>query len=182
MSHIEGFVDNKVIMPKATALWLKFNTQLTQEQIANFCNLDLLTLDSLTYESMKSHNPLKSEQLTENEIKKGEKNPNYRLKNCLNIKHILPPKTQRKYIPVFFRKKKPAIIAWFVFKFRDHPAHLELNEKRMQLIAKALSTNLNYVKKYIEEAAASENILKDIVDPIVIGVCTQKEIDIIMNE
>ena len=169
---------NQIIMPKATALWLKNNTNLTSNQISEFCGLDLLTLDSLNSDMMHSLSPMQSGQLTKDEIKKGEENPDYKLKNFFEMEKILPPKSQRKYIPLAFRKQKAFIIAWFV----QRKASGFFSEKSENKIAKILSTSKNYVKKIIEDIKVNEEIYKNILDPLKIGICTKEDINDILGE
>ena len=74
----------KILMPKATAVWLIDNTTLTFEQIADFCELHPLEVkgiaDGEVAENMRGADPVASGELTREEIEKGEKDKTYRLK------------------------------------------------------------------------------------------------------
>jgi hypothetical protein len=166
-------MQNKIIMPQATALWLKKNTKLTLEQISCFCELDLLTIDSLEFNLAQSHNPIKSGQLTLEEVEKGEKDPKYRLKNSLNLSEILPSQNSRKYIPMAYQKQKPEMICWFLNKLNT----TELSDFQKKKIAKVLSTNFNFVSKTIAEIQKNPDLFKKILDPVQISICSQKELD-----
>ncbi|MFN9109614.1 MAG: cell cycle transcriptional regulator TrcR [Bacteroidota bacterium] len=167
---------SKLIMPKATALWLKNNTSLSFSQISEFCGIDFLLLDSLTKDTLKSNNPIKSGELTEEEIKKGEKNPEYRLKNHLNLKSLMPPKSRRKYISTAFKKQKNLIIGWFVKKLG-----FVINEEKMKKISKALSTNINFIIKIIKDVEENPEEYQTVLDPIKIGVCSVEEVNDILS-
>ena len=68
----------KILMPKATAVWLLENTSLTFSQISNFCELHILEIESIAngevVNKMPGINPINNKFLTIDEIKKCEKN------------------------------------------------------------------------------------------------------------
>jgi uncharacterized protein len=72
------------LMPKATAVWLVENTGLTFRQIADFCHLHELEVkgiaDGDVAAGIKGMDPITGGQLTREEIEKGEKDTDYRLK------------------------------------------------------------------------------------------------------
>ena len=47
-----------ILMPKSTALWLKMNTKLSMKQIADFCELDILLVESLHMGNTNYCNPI----------------------------------------------------------------------------------------------------------------------------
>ena len=66
-------------MPKATAVWLVENTNLTFKQIAQFCNLHELEVkgiaDGDVAKGIKAYNPILAGQLSREEIDECSKNP-----------------------------------------------------------------------------------------------------------
>ena len=74
----------KILMPKATAIWLLENTSLTFGQISNFCGLHILEIESIAngevVNKMPGINPINNKILTIDEIKKCEKNSKLKLK------------------------------------------------------------------------------------------------------
>ena len=68
----------KILMPKATAIWLLDNTSLTFNQISDFCELHILEIESMAngeaVGKMPGINPINSKILTSEEIKKCEGN------------------------------------------------------------------------------------------------------------
>jgi len=74
----------QLLMPKATAVWLVDNTALSFDQIADFCKLHPLEVaaiaDGDTAFGIKGLDPVNTGQLSRDEIKHGEEDPNYRLK------------------------------------------------------------------------------------------------------
>jgi hypothetical protein len=114
----------KILMPKATAVWLIDNTTLTFEQIADFCELHPLEVkgiaDGEVAENMRGADPVVSGELTREEIQKGEDDKAYRLKPPAP-KHASVPEPKKKgarFTPVSRRKDRPDAIAWFL---RNHP-------------------------------------------------------------
>ena len=70
-------------MPKATAVWLVENTNLTFRQIAKFCNLHELEVkgiaDGDVAKGIKAYNPILAGQLSRDEIDECSKNPDRNL-------------------------------------------------------------------------------------------------------
>ena len=128
------------LMPKAVAVWLIENTMLTFDQIAEFCNLHSLEVQTLAdEEGMKiaGQNPVMSGELTAEEIARCEKDPNARL---VMVRSDLPkPKIRSKgprYTPVSRRGDKPDAIAWLL---KHHP---ELSDAQ---IVKLIGTTKNTI-------------------------------------
>ena len=65
-------MSNAPLMPMATAVWLVENTTLTFKQIADFCKLHEVEIqgiaDGEVAKGIKAYNPIKSGQLTRDEI------------------------------------------------------------------------------------------------------------------
>ena len=76
------------LMRKATAVWLVENTSLTFSQIANFCGLHELEVsgiaDGEVASGIRGMDPITSNQLTEQEIKRCESDPNSKLELIIN--------------------------------------------------------------------------------------------------
>src|SRR6478735_3836824 len=92
-------MSNAPLMPKATAVWLVDNTALTFDQVADFTKMHPLEVraiaDGDAAQGIKGMDPLSNGQLTREEIEKGEKNPDYRLR-LQESKVVLPPQPKRK--------------------------------------------------------------------------------------
>src|SRR5437868_414730 len=117
-------MSNAPLMPKATAVWLVDNTALTFDQVADFTKMHPLEVraiaDGDAAQGIKGMDPISTGQLTRDEIEKGEKDPNYRLK-LGESKVALPPQAKKKgprYTPVSRRHERPSAILWLV---RNHP-------------------------------------------------------------
>ena len=101
------------LMPKATAVWLVENTSLTFDQVAEFCGLHHLEVkgiaDGDVAQGIKGMDPIASGQLSREEIKRGEANPDYRLRLQESKVEIPTVKTKRgpRYTPVSRRQDRP---------------------------------------------------------------------------
>src|SRR6476660_2554147 len=87
-------MSNAPLMPKATAVWLVDNTALTFDQVADFTKMHPLEVraiaDGDAAQGIKGMDPISTGQLTRDEIERGEKDSNYRLK-LGESKVVLPP-------------------------------------------------------------------------------------------
>ena len=116
----------KPLMPKATASWLIENTSLSFKQISNFVGLHILEIQAIAdgevSNGILSRNPLENGELTDEEIKKCEKDE----KRDLQIKHseIPMPQTKTKgakYTPLSKRADKPNGIYWLIKHYPSLP-------------------------------------------------------------
>ena len=165
-------MSDKPLMPRATAVWLVDNTALTFKQIAEFTGLHELEIqgiaDGEVAQGVRGIDPIATGQLTREEIEKGEKDPNYRLKLAKPAVEL--PKTRRKgpkYTPVFKRQDKPNAIAWLL---KHHP---ELSDSQ---IIKLIGTTRNTIEAIRNRTHwnIAEITPKD---PVTLGLCKQVELD-----
>ncbi|MFP4313563.1 MAG: cell cycle transcriptional regulator TrcR [Alphaproteobacteria bacterium] len=109
----------KLLMPKATAVWLIENTGLTFSQIAQFTDLTDIEVEALANEEigrgLVGRNPVEHKELTQEELARCENDPNAELKVA---KNDLPTVKMRskgpKYTPVSKRGDKPDAIAYIL--------------------------------------------------------------------
>ena len=71
------------LMPHATAAWLVDNTSLTFTQIADFCGLHILEVQAIADDTaatkLTGRDPIRSGELTHEEIEKGQADADYEL-------------------------------------------------------------------------------------------------------
>ena len=160
----------KPLMPHATATWLVDNTALSFEQIAAFCGLHILEVqamaDDLAGSKYTGRDPVHAGELTNEEIEKGQADPEYRLKM-----HKAPVAVSRtkgpRYTPVSKRQDKPDGIAWIL---RSHP---EVSDAQ---ISKLIGTTRNTITAIRERSHWNiANIQAK--DPVTLGLCSQRELD-----
>ena len=165
-------MNNKPLMPKATAVWLVENTKISFKQIADFCNLHELEVkgiaDGDVAKGIKAYNPILAGQLTRDEIEKASTDVNKPLilnKKELNISSNPKKKTQ-KYIPLSKRQDRPDAVVWLIKNFP------QLSDNQ---IAKLIGSTKNTVslirnKNYWNISNLSPK------DPVVSNLCSQIDI------
>ena len=170
-------VENKPLMPKATAVWLVDNTSLTFDQIADFCGLHPLEVKGIADEDVakgiKGQDPVSSGQLTREQIEEAEKNPKIRLKMA-PPKHKMPIVKQKKaprYTPVSKRQDKPDAVYWIL---RNHPEFTDAD------IIKLIGTTKATIQKIRERSHWNATNIKA-VDPVTLGLCSQLELDLAVS-
>jgi hypothetical protein len=168
-------MQNAPLMPKATAVWLVENTSLSFEQVADFCKLHPLEVaaiaDGDAAQGIKGLDPILTGQLTREEIEKGERDPNYRLK-LAEPKVKLPETKVRKkgprYTPVSRRQDRPNAILWLV---RNHP---ELKDSQIMRLVGTTKSTIQAIRDRTHWNAASLTPM----DPVTLGLCSQIDLDL----
>jgi hypothetical protein len=122
--------------------------------------------DDLASSKYTGRDPVHSGELTHEEIRKGQADPNYRLKM-----HRAPVDVSRtkgpRYTPVSKRQDKPDGIAWIL---RNHP---EISDAQ---IGKLIGTTRNTINAIRERSHWNiQNIQPK--DPVTLGLCSQRELD-----
>jgi hypothetical protein len=158
------------LMPHATASWLVDSTALTFEQIAEFCGLHMLEVqamaDDLASSKYTGRDPVRSGELTMEDIEKGQANPEYKLRMFK-----VPVTSNRtkgpRCTPVSKRQDKPDGIAWIL---RNHP---EVSDAQ---IGKLIGTTRNTIAAIRDRSHWNiANITPK--DPVTLGLCSQRELD-----
>ena len=160
-------------MPHATASWLVDNTALTFEQIAEFCGLHILEVQAIADDTaatkLTGRDPVRVGELTQEEIERGQSDPDYRLKIQKE-----PDKTSRtkgpRYTPVSKRQDKPDGIAWII---RNHP---EISDGQISKLIGTTRTTIAAIRDRSHWNIA--NIQPK--DPVTLGLTSQRELDAVV--
>ncbi len=170
-------VENKPLMPKATAVWLVDNTGLSFEQIADFCGLHPLEVKGIADEDVakgiKGQDPVATGQLTREQIADAEKDPKKRLKMAAP-KHKMPTLRQKRaprYTPVSKRQDKPDAVYWII---KNHPEMADAD------IIKLIGTTKATIQKIRERSHWNATNIKA-VDPVTLGLTSQLELDLAVS-
>ncbi len=158
------------LMPHATAAWLVDNTSLSFEQIADFCGLHLLEIQAIADDTaatkLTGRDPVRANELTHDEIEKGQKDPDYRL-----VMHKEPDPVRRtkgpRYTPVSKRQDKPDGINWII---RNHP---EVSDGQISKLIGTTRTTIASIRDRSHWNMA--NIQPK--DPVTLGLTSQRELD-----
>ena len=165
--------NRRPLMPKSTAVWLVENTSLTFEQIAEFCGMHLLEVkgiaDGDVAAGIKGMDPIATGQLTREEIKRGEADPNYRLKLAEPKIDIPQVKTKRgpRYTPVSRRQDRPNAVLWLL---RTHP---ELKDSQIMRLVGTTKPTIQSIRDRTHWNAP--NLVPQ--DPVTLGLCSQTDLD-----
>ena len=158
------------LMPHATASWLVDNSSLTFQQIAEFCGLHILEVQAIADDTaatkLTGRDPLRSGELTLEEIERGQNDPNYRLQMNREPDKAVRTKGPR-YTPVSKRQDKPDGVAWLI---RNHP---ELSDGQIGKLIGTTRTTIQAIRERSHWNIA--NIQPK--DPVTLGLTTQRELD-----
>jgi hypothetical protein len=166
-------MSNAPLMPKATAVWLVENTALTFDQIAEFCKLHPLEVkgiaDGEVAAGIKGLDPVSSNQLTREEIARGERDPNYRLKLAEPKVKVTVAKVKKgpRYTPVSRRQDRPNAILWLVKN------HAELKDAQIMRLVGTTKTTIASIRERTHWNAQQLTPM----DPVMLGLCSQIDLD-----
>jgi len=157
-------------MPHATASWLVDNTSLSFEQIAEFCGLHILEVNAIADDTaatkLTGRDPVRAHELTQEEIDKGQADPNYVLQMLKGPEQVRRTKGPR-YTPVSKRQDKPDGIAWII---RNHP---EITDGAISNLIGTTRTTIAAIRDRTHWNIA--NIVAK--DPVTLGLTSQRELD-----
>lgn len=159
------------LMPKATAVWLIDKTALTFVQIADFCGMHPLEIQAIAdgevAQGIVGYDPVANSQVTADEIRRCEANPDSRLRLMATTIHV--PKKQKgaRYTPVAKRNDRPDAIA---FLLRNYP---QLSEAQ---VVKLLGTTKDTIQKVRDRHHWNSANIKPR-DPVILGLCSQTDLN-----
>ena len=164
-------MSNAPLMPVATAIWLVENTSLTFRQIANFCNMHEVEIQSIADgevgKGIVGYNPIISGQLTREEIELSSKDKNRPLNISQNEVRISgEQKKDKKYVPLSKRQDKPDSALWLIKN------HSKLKDSQ---IAKLVGVTSSSVKAIRNKSYWNFNNLNP-KDPVAMGLFSQKDL------
>ena len=164
-------MSNAQLMPVATAVWLVENTSLTFKQIADFCKMHEVEIQSIADgevgKGIVGYNPIIAGQLTKEEIDLSSKDINRPLKLYDNeIKLNTENKKNKKYIPFSKRQDKPDSALWLIKN------HSKLKDSQ---VAKLVGITSSSVKSIRNKNYWNYNNLNP-KDPVAMGLFLQKDL------
>ncbi len=159
------------LMPVATAIWLVENTSLTFKQIADFCKMHEVEIQSIADgevgKGIVGYNPIISGQLTKEEINLSSQDENRPLKISENeVKVSRQNKKDKKYIPLSKRQDKPDSALWLLKN------HQKLKDSQ---IARLVGITSSSVKAIRNKSYWNYNNLNP-KDPVAMGLFSQKDL------
>ena len=165
-------MNDKPLMPKATAVWVVENTKISFKQIADFCNLHELEVkgiaDGDVEKGIKAYNPILAGQLTREEIAESSKDSNRPL--LLNKKNLDITTTTRKkkprYVPLSKRQDRPNAALWLI---KNYP---KLSDRQIGKLVGSTKNTVSLIKN--NNYWNSSNLTPK--DPVVSSLCSQIDI------
>ena len=165
-------MNDRPLMPKATAVWLVENTKISFKQIAAFCNLHELEVkgiaDGDVEKGIKAYNPILAGQLTREEIAASSKDSNRPLvlsKKNLDIS-ISTRKKKPRYVPLSKRQDRPNAALWLI---KNYP---ELSDRQIGKLVGSTKNTVSLIKN--NNYWNSSNLTPK--DPVVSSLCSQIDI------
>ena len=165
-------MNDRPLMPKATAVWLVENTKISFKQIADFCNLHELEVkgiaDGDVEKGIKAYNPILAGQLTREEIVASSKDSNRSLvlsKKNLDIS-ISTRKKKPRYVPLSKRQDRPNAALWLI---KNYP---KLSDRQIGTLVGSTKNTVSLIKN--NNYWNSSNLTPK--DPVVSSLCSQIDI------
>ncbi len=164
----------RLLMPKATAVWLIENTALDFEQIADFTGLHMIEIQALADEEVGRGivgiDPVKNNEIEQDELDKATSDISYRMR-MKRVRTDLPAVKVRakgpKYTPVSKRTDKPDAIAWII---KNHP---EVSDAQ---ICKLVGTTKPTIQSVRDRTHPGSTSIKPR-HPAELGLCTYQELE-----
>ena len=163
-------MNDKPFMPKATAVWLVENTQISFKQIADFCELHELEVkgiaDGDVARGIKAYNPILAGQLTREEIEESSKDINRPLILNKKVLDIKSGKKTNKYVPLSKRQDRPEAVLWLT---KNYP---QLSDGQIVKLVGSTKNTVTSIRK--KNYWNSSNLSPK--DPVVSNLCSQIDI------
>ncbi len=177
MARAAKTTTDKLLMPKATAVWLIENTALTFKQIGEFTLLTEIEIEALANEDigrgLVGRHPIENGELTPEELERCEKDADASL---VIAKRELPPVQGRakgpRYTPVSKRGDKPDAIAFII---KQNP---EISDAQ---ICKLVGTTKPTIAAVRDRTHPNSSSLRPR-HPAELGLCSYQEYETSMNK
>ncbi len=164
---------NKLLTsPRATALWLIKNTSLTFRQIAEFCNFSEMTIklmaDGIIDANLMPVNPILNGTLTEEEIKKREKDGKELVaKKSIYEELGIKVKKAKSHLSISQKRNRPEAILYLLKYYPD--LKVSQIKKLTHATESVIESIQNRTFKNVQDLVAK--------DPVLLGLCTQSQIE-----
>ena len=165
--------DRKLLMPKATAVWLVENTSLAFEQIAELCGLHVLEVkgiaDGDVAQGIKGMDPISTGQLTREEIARGEEDHGYQ-PEAGRAEGRHPRRQEQEGAALHAGVAPPGPPQRRAVALRSHP---ELKDSQIMRLVGTTKPTIAAIRERTHWN--SPNLQPQ--DPVTLGLCTQIDLD-----
>lgn len=162
----------KLLMPKATAVWLIDNTTLTFEQISEFTGLHKIEVQAIADEDVGlgivGRDPIKQGETTQEELDKAIADENHIMKYARSeLPSIKVRAKGPRYTPVSKRSDKPDAISWIL---KHHP---EISDAQIMKLVGTTKPTIAAIRDRTHQNIS--NIRPK--NPADLGLCTHADIE-----
>ena len=166
----------RLLMPRATAVWLVDNSILTFGQIAELCGMHELEIQSIADGEADANiigqSPVLSGQITAEELARCEADPTATVELRDRGEAALRKPSRARYTPISKRRNKPDAIAYLL---KHHP---QLEDRH---IVRLIGTTKKTIAR-IREGSHRNSTTIEIKDPVLAGLCTAAELEDAITE
>ncbi len=168
----------KILMPKATAVWLIDNTALTFEQIADFCGMHTLEVQALADRESTDYivglSPILNGMLSKEDIEKCEADPNARLVLNKHSEEFIKKshEVKSRYTPMAHRQNRPDAILWLV---KNHP---DISDAQICKLVRTTKATVQSIRERTHKNMA-EIVARN---PVLLGICSEFDLSKAIEE
>ena len=164
---------SRLLMPKATTVWLVDNSTLSFKQIANFTELHPLEVQAIADGEVGSNiqplDPIAGGVITQAELERCQLNPRANIQFAeTDMPEIARRAKGARYTPVAKRSAKPNAIAWLI---KHHP------EMKDSQIASLIGTTKGTILKVRNDAEYRNEKARIPESPVELSLCSKNELD-----
>ena len=162
----------KILMPKATAVWLIDNTALTFNQIADFCGMHVLEVQALADREQTDYvvgtSPILNGMLTKEDIEACEKDPNKSLTLNKSSEDFIKKSREVKsrYTPMAQRQNRPDAILWII---KNHP---EITDAQISKLVRTTKNTIQSIRERTHKNIAEIQPR----NPVLLGICSEYDL------
>ena len=159
----------KILMPKATAVWLIDNTALTFEQIADFCGMHTLEVQALADRDSNDYivglSPVLNGMLSKEDIAKCEADPKARLVLNKSSEEFIKKShdVKSRYTPMAHRQNRPDAILWLV---KNHP---DISDAQICKLVRTTKATVESIRERTHKNMAEITPRS----PVLLGICSE---------
>ncbi|MGN0929768.1 MAG: cell cycle transcriptional regulator TrcR [Alphaproteobacteria bacterium] len=159
----------KILMPKATAVWLIDNTALTFEQIADFCGMHALEVQALADRESTDYivglSPVLNGMLSKEDIAKCEADPKARLVLNKHSEEFIKKShdVKSRYTPMAHRQNRPDAILWLV---KNHP---DITDAQICKLVRTTKATVESIRERTHKNIAEITPRS----PVLLGICSE---------
>lgn len=159
----------KILMPKATAVWLIDNTALTFEQIADFCGMHALEVQALADRESNDYivglSPVLNGMLSKEDIERCEVDPKARLVLNKRSEEFIKKShdVKSRYTPMAHRQNRPDAILWLV---KNHP---EITDAQICKLVRTTKATVESIRERTHKSMTEITPRS----PVLLGICSE---------